>query len=606
MKNVLKKLISSCLILCLLFTTVPTAVMTSSAATTKTKDQAIAWLDSLVGKKVGDGECVALIHAYYNYLGAPISSGDACDYATNSLPSGMGWERKKGATPQKGDILIWTQGYNNLGHVAICGGTNKYYHQNWAGGQYVQIQASSYTSGLPVRNGVYANYWGVIRPKFGSYAPLVTPTITFDKSSYTKGDTITVSWKASPSNSNLSHYWITITDSAGKKHINEGIKSKASFTFSTPGVGTYKVKVYATPIGSESGEGSLTDTKSITVNAAKTCKITYNANGGNLGSVPTSQTYTYSTAGGKISLTNNKPIRAGYTFLGWSLSKTATTASYLAGHRWGLANYGNYTMYAVWKKNSYSVTLQPTGGKINGSSSEIVKSYNYGSKITLPDCTREGYSFLGWAAKATATTPAYPGCGSYTVDENIVLYAVWKKNCTHTYSNPCDTSCNLCSKPRTTAHNYTSATCKAPKTCKLCGKTSGNKISHKYDSGKVTKKATCKQTGIKTYTCTACKSTKTKTIAKTKHTYKNNVCKTCGSWDKSSIKKKEKINKKKYYVITKSAKVYTGPYKKCETVNKLKKGEIIVVTQRLYNADGEKWFKYSDGYINSESIKRKK
>ena len=46
---------------------------------------------------------------------------------------------------------------------------------------------------------------------------------------------------------------------------------------------------------------------------------------------------------------------------------------------------------------------------------------------------------------------------------------------------------------------------------------------HKYDSGKVTKKATCKNTGEKTYTCTVCKETKTETIAKTndhKYTWK--------------------------------------------------------------------------------------
>ena len=35
-----------------------------------------------------------------------------------------------------------------------------------------------------------------------------------------------------------------------------------------------------------------------------------------------------------------------------------------------------------------------------------------------------------------------------------------------------------------------------------------------YDSGKITTAATCKSTGVKTYTCTVCKATKTETIAK--------------------------------------------------------------------------------------------
>ncbi len=42
------------------------------------------------------------------------------------------------------------------------------------------------------------------------------------------------------------------------------------------------------------------------------------------------------------------------------------------------------------------------------------------------------------------------------------------------------------------------------------------KENHKWDAGKVTKKATEKATGVKTYTCTVCKATKTETIPKLK------------------------------------------------------------------------------------------
>lgn len=46
---------------------------------------------------------------------------------------------------------------------------------------------------------------------------------------------------------------------------------------------------------------------------------------------------------------------------------------------------------------------------------------------------------------------------------------------------------------------------------------------HTFDEGKVTQKATCKEAGEKTYTCTVCKTTKTESIAKTndhKYTWK--------------------------------------------------------------------------------------
>lgn len=71
------------------------------------------------------------------------------------------------------------------------------------------------------------------------------------------------------------------------------------------------------------------------------------------------------------------------------------------------------------------------------------------------------------------------------------------------------------------------ATCKeegvTTYTCTACGETKTESIakltSHSYDSGKVTKAATCKAEGVKTYTCTGCGATKTESIAKlTTHT----------------------------------------------------------------------------------------
>ena len=51
------------------------------------------------------------------------------------------------------------------------------------------------------------------------------------------------------------------------------------------------------------------------------------------------------------------------------------------------------------------------------------------------------------------------------------------------------------------------------RTCTVCGHT--ETANHTWNGGTVTKQATCKETGVKTYTCTACNATKTETIAKT-------------------------------------------------------------------------------------------
>ena len=61
------------------------------------------------------------------------------------------------------------------------------------------------------------------------------------------------------------------------------------------------------------------------------------------------------------------------------------------------------------------------------------------------------------------------------------------------------------------------------------------KENHKWDGGKVTKKATEKATGVRTYTCTVCKATKTETIPKLKPT----APKTSGTpLAKAAVKKK--------------------------------------------------------------------
>lgn len=77
-------------------------------------------------------------------------------------------------------------------------------------------------------------------------------------------------------------------------------------------------------------------------------------------------------------------------------------------------------------------------------------------------------------------------------------------------------------------------------TCTGCGETKTASVakltSHSYDDGKVTKKATCNEEGVKTYTCTVCNAAKTETIAKaTNHTpgapataTADQVCTVCG------------------------------------------------------------------------------
>ena len=101
------------------------------------------------------------------------------------------------------------------------------------------------------------------------------------------------------------------------------------------------------------------------------------------------------------------------------------------------------------------------------------------------------------------------------------------------------------------------ATCTTPAEYQLvcsCGEagsqpyTKGTALGHAWDDGKVTKPATCKDAGVKTFTCTRCNTTRTETIAKTEqHT-----------WDAG------KVTKEPTYV-SEGAKEYT-----CEVCKKTK------------------------------------
>ena len=152
-------------VLCLILAVIMVACLLPTAAFAatngKTADDAINWVKSLEGQPVGSGECVALIVAYYSYLGQTSPGGNGADYSWNQLPAG--WQRLQNAQPQKGDILVYSgNAANKYGHVAIYESDYSTWHQNYAyQRKVVHVTNIRY-------NGFTNPYWGVIRPDFGS------------------------------------------------------------------------------------------------------------------------------------------------------------------------------------------------------------------------------------------------------------------------------------------------------------------------------------------------------------------------------------------------------------------------------------------------------
>lgn len=92
--------------------------------------------------------------------------------------------------------------------------------------------------------------------------------------------------------------------------------------------------------------GTMTSSVTKTLTASrKTYTISYNANGGT--GAPSSQTKTY---GITLTLSNTKPVKIGYPFLGWTINSSGTGTLYQPGG--SFTTNANTTLYA-----KYSTTL---------------------------------------------------------------------------------------------------------------------------------------------------------------------------------------------------------------------------------------------------------
>lgn len=175
---------------------------------------------------------------------------------------------------------------------------------------------------------------------------------------------------------------------------------------------------------------------------AKTYTITYNSNGGSDTVTEMPASGTTKTYGQPVQLSTATPSRDGYTFLGWSRNENATEATYAAGDYFTEEITTATTLYAVWKANTYTVTL-PTGtGYTVVTTQETVVAWD--EDFTFDVVVDRGYVETAPVVKAndaplTATSSAENPDGSktysYTIEniqENQVVSITVGKNKTYT------------------------------------------------------------------------------------------------------------------------------------------------------------------------------
>ena len=112
-----------------------------------------------------------------------------------------------------------------------------------------------------------------------------------------------------------------------------------------------------------------------------TFTVKFNAEGGTVSK--NSQTVTYGKTYGSLPT----PAKEGYSFTGWYLSnqqiKAGSIVSVPSGH----------TLNARYAGRVYQIRLEPNGGLCGTENISVT----FGNKIgSLPEASREGYTFLGW------------------------------------------------------------------------------------------------------------------------------------------------------------------------------------------------------------------
>ena len=490
-RRVLCLILAVIMVACLL----PTAAFASTNG--KTADDAINWVKSLEGQPVGSGECVALIVAYYSYLGQTSPGGNGADYSWNQLPAG--WQRLQNAQPQKGDILVYSgNGANPYGHVAIYESDYSTWHQNYA----YQRKVVHVTN---VRYNRFDNpYWGVIRPDFSSATP--TPSYADIGTNVYRYLIRTDGWKHIGTNYDSSDRYNVTIGSA-----NTGDPEQI-WKFIRQGDGSYCIQNmfndnYLTYEGNCVQQAKVTTSWLNTNKASRFQWYIYDRNG-TFQLVPKDSvtagtwlvldcTGNYQTPGTQMELYSN-----------WSG----------AAQIFSLYPVDDYQKPAAPPKVEITVPEVVTVGeevKISWTPSPLRDKYDQREYCVTVQGGGSKKSYYTTDTSVSVTIKRRELHCNVTVESRNTKYANYSSSsyasfrCVEAHEHSYTA---VVTPPTCTEKGYTTHTC-------ACGDsyvdTYVDALGHAWDNGKVTKEPTATETGVRTYTCTRCSATKTETIPAT-------------------------------------------------------------------------------------------
>lgn len=133
-------------------------------------------------------------------------------------------------------------------------------------------------------------------------------------------------------------------------------------------------------------------------------------------------------------LPSNGFSRTGYTFKGWSTTKTGSARYENNGYARNLTPVkdATVTLYAVWEANTYTVKFDKNSSEATGSVGSIVCTYDKDCTLPANNFTRVGATYDGWAV-TSSTAVQYKDKASVknltaTANGTYTLYAHWEIN----------------------------------------------------------------------------------------------------------------------------------------------------------------------------------
>lgn len=182
--------------------------------------------------------------------------------------------------------------------------------------------------------------------------------------------------------------------------------TKTGYTFA----GWYTAASGGTLVGQAGSSYTVTSSKTLYAQwTAANASLSYNANGGS--GAPATQTATCTGSSVSMTVSGGEPSRSGYSFLGWALSSSATSASYYSGSSVTVNAGETKVLYAVWQQ-----VMEITSS--HGNSSQTVGkafSYTLTSNISGGTLTVSGATWLSVSGYTLSGTPTTAGTYNVTL-----------------------------------------------------------------------------------------------------------------------------------------------------------------------------------------------